>query len=43
MAKFTVNTHKAYLNNEIIIKAEGKITLVDIITGEKYEFRKHEV
>ena len=39
MAKFTVNTHKAYLNNEIIIKAEGKITLVDIITGEKYEFR----
>lgn len=45
MAKFTVNTHHAYLNNDIIIRYDGFISIEDIITGEKYdiydEFRTH--
>ena len=38
MATFVVNTHHAYLNYDIVIKTEGQITIVDTITGLKYEF-----
>lgn len=40
MAKFTVNTHHAYLNNKIIIQAEDWIAIEDLSTGLKYEFQK---
>lgn len=39
MATFTVNTHHAYLNNDIVIKANGKVTIEDTVTGQKYEFQ----
>ncbi len=42
MASFTVNTHHAYLNNDIVIKTEGHITIEDTITGQVYEFQ-HEL
>ncbi len=38
MAKFTVNSHHAYLNNEIIIRCDGCISIEDIETEEKYTF-----
>ena len=38
MAKFIVNSHHAYLNNEIVIKAEGLVTIEDTLTGQIYEF-----
>lgn len=37
MAKFTVNTHHAYLNNEIVIKSEEKVVITDKSTGMEYE------
>ena len=36
MATFTVNTHHAYLNNDIVIKSDGTISVEDIVTQEKY-------
>lgn len=38
MATFTVNTHHAYLNNDIVFKCEGSISIEDVITREKYQF-----
>jgi len=38
MAAFTVNTHHAFLNNEVIIKSNGFISIEDTCTGNKYEF-----
>ena len=38
MAKFTVNTHHAYLNNDIVINAEGLITIEDAVSGQTFEF-----
>lgn len=40
MAKFTVNTHHAYLNSNIVIQTEDRITIKDVCTGQKYEFLK---
>lgn len=39
MTAFTVNSHRGYMNIPIVIKAEGMITIEDIPTGQKYEFR----
>ena len=41
MATFTVNTHHAYLNTEIVFQSESEdlITIKDICTGQKYEFQ----
>jgi hypothetical protein len=39
MATFTVNTHHAYLNNDIVIKFNGQIIIEDTITGQKYEVK----
>ena len=36
MAKFTVNTHHAYLNNDIVIKSEEKVVITDKSTGIEY-------
>ena len=38
MAAFTVNTHHAYLNNDIVINSEGLITIEDAVTGQTFEF-----
>ena len=38
MAAFTVNTHHAYLNNDIVINADGLITIEDAVTGQTFEF-----
>lgn len=38
MNNFTVNTHHAYLNNDIIFKCNGSISIVDIVTGIEYQF-----
>ena len=40
MATFTVNTHHAYLNNKIVIETKDWITIEDISTGLKYQFKK---
>ena len=37
MATFSVNTHHAFLNSVIVIKAEGHVTIEDTITGLKYK------
>ncbi len=39
MATFTVNTHHAYLNNDILIKADGSTTIVDIYTENIYQVK----
>ena len=39
MEKFTVNTHHAYLNNKILVRAEDWITIEDSSTGQKYKFQ----
>ena len=39
MALFTVNTHHAYLNSDIIIRCEGFVSIEDIDAGEKYDVR----
>lgn len=38
MEDFTLNTHHAYLNSDIIIKCNGIITIVDKVTGKEYHF-----
>lgn len=38
MDNFTLNTHHAYLNNDIIFKCNGSISIVDIVTGIEYQF-----
>jgi hypothetical protein len=38
MKQFTVNTHHAYLNNDIIFKCNGAISILDIVTGKEYQF-----
>lgn len=38
MGDFTLNTHHAYLNNDIIINCDGTITIVDKVTGKEYHF-----
>ncbi len=38
MAAFSVNSHHAYLNNEIIIRCDGSISIEDIATGVEYNF-----
>lgn len=38
MDNFTLNTHHAYLNNDIIFKCDGSISIVDIVTGKEYHF-----
>lgn len=38
MKEFTLNTHHAYLNNDIIIKCKGPISIVDKVTGKEYHF-----
>ena len=38
MANFTVNTHHAYLNNDIVIKADGQVKIKNTTTGDLYEF-----
>ena len=37
MAAFTVNSHHAYLNSDIIIRCNGHISLEDTSTGDKYD------
>ena len=37
MAAFTVNSHHAYLNSNIIIRCNGHISLEDTSTGDKYD------
>ena len=38
MGDFTLNTHHAYLNNDIIIKCNGPVCIVDKVTGKVYHF-----
>ena len=38
MEGFTLNTHHAYLNDDIIIKCNGAICIIDKTTGEEYQF-----
>jgi hypothetical protein len=38
MERFMLNTHHAYLNNDIIIKCNGTISIVDKVTGKEYLF-----
>ena len=38
MATFSVSTHHAYLNNTIVLKAEGNIIVIDTMTQQEYEF-----
>ena len=38
MDRFTINTHHAYLNNDIVLKYDGTINVVDIVTGKDYRF-----
>ena len=38
MAIFSVSTHHAYLNNTIVLKAEGNIIVIDTMTQQEYEF-----
>lgn len=38
MDNFTLNTHHAYLNNDIIFKSNGSVSIVDIVTGIEYQF-----
>ena len=39
MTKFKVNTHHAYLNTNIVIEAEGPISIEDTTTGIHYSVR----
>ena len=38
MASFSVNTHRAYLNNEIVFKSDGETSIYDELTGGNYHF-----
>ncbi len=38
MDRFTINTHHAYLNNDIVLKYNGTINVSDIVTGKDYRF-----
>lgn len=37
METFTVNTHHAYLNNDIVIESDGLVKILDAITGQTYQ------
>lgn len=39
MGSFTINTHHAYLNNYVTIKAESQITIIDTVTRQEYKFQ----
>ena len=38
MDNFSLNTHHAYLNNDIIFKSNGSVSIVDKVTGKEYHF-----
>lgn len=38
MERFSINTHHAYINNDIIFKSNGSVSIVDIVTGKEYHF-----